>query len=357
MNPLVSIIVPAYNTAEFIDECVKSILNQTYNNIEIIIIDDGSTDNTLSLVKSLYGSNELVSIFTKKNDGPSSAKNYGIKKANGDYITFVDSDDWIDPDMIKELVYKAIETNADFVVSPYRFWSKNLSKDTYINYRLLGSMSKYEQKVIYQNILINYSNPKSGIPYGGCGKLYNLRIIHKKLLFFDENLPLTEDVSFTISYLLVIDSANFIIQPKYNVRIRNNSTTTIYRDNQINFYKNITSEFLNLLSSKGLLNENNKDIVENNLIRLYIETIVFIIFYKNMNQKRKKKELIILFNDNQIRLMVLSKNSYSVFKFVEGVKNKYTYLVLRFSPTFLIISLLFLGNRLLNIFSLLKRKL
>ena len=97
-NKLVSVIVPVFNREKEIDRCVKSILNQTYENIELILVDDGSADSSLAICESYSEKDQRVRVFHQENNGVSSARNCGIHKAKGEYLTFVDSDDYIASD-------------------------------------------------------------------------------------------------------------------------------------------------------------------------------------------------------------------------------------------------------------------
>lgn len=115
MTPLVSVIVPVYQTEKFIAECMDSILCQTYRNIEIILVDDGSTDTCPRLCDCYAEDNPNVRVIHKENGGLSSARNAGIDVAKGEYLTFVDSDDVIAPDMINTMVCLAVRENADIV--------------------------------------------------------------------------------------------------------------------------------------------------------------------------------------------------------------------------------------------------
>lgn len=116
-NPKVSIIVPVYNVEVFLDECVQSILAQTYKNIEIILIDDGAKDNSGKMCDGFAFKDERIVVIHKENGGLSSARNAGIEKATGDYLIFVDSDDVISPLMVETMVSKALEYETDIVAS------------------------------------------------------------------------------------------------------------------------------------------------------------------------------------------------------------------------------------------------
>ena len=102
-NPKISVIVPVYNTEAYLKECVDSIVNQTYQNLEILLVDDGSTDNSGAMAEKFALEDKRVRVFHKENGGSSSARNLGIKEATGEYIGFIDSDDYIEPDMYELL--------------------------------------------------------------------------------------------------------------------------------------------------------------------------------------------------------------------------------------------------------------
>jgi glycosyltransferase involved in cell wall biosynthesis len=101
MSPLVSVIIPSYNGAQFLEQAVSSVINQTYKNLECIIVDDGSTDDTQQLCKNLIKNNSQIKYVYQRNGGPGSARNRGIKEAVGDWIQFLDADDWLNEDKIR----------------------------------------------------------------------------------------------------------------------------------------------------------------------------------------------------------------------------------------------------------------
>lgn len=116
MKPLVSIIVPVYNIERYIKKCLESLCRQSYSNIEIIIVDDGSTDSSGEICDGFAVGDARVKVFHKKNGGLSSARNYGILKAKGEYIALVDGDDFVKKDFIEAMVKKAKEKDADLVI-------------------------------------------------------------------------------------------------------------------------------------------------------------------------------------------------------------------------------------------------
>ncbi|WP_418934934.1 glycosyltransferase family 2 protein [Haemophilus sp.] len=128
-NELISIIVPVYNVEQYLEKCVDSIINQTYTNIEIILVDDGSTDSSGFLCDSLAKKDPRISVYHKENGGLSSARNFGIEKAHGAYLGFIDSDDYIDPDMYETLYNLIKKDNSDVAMCGlYNIYANNRDK-------------------------------------------------------------------------------------------------------------------------------------------------------------------------------------------------------------------------------------
>lgn len=123
--PLVSIIVPIYNVAEFLESAILSIVNQSYRNLEILLVDDGSTDNSNEIAQKFAATDERITVYVKPNGGLSDARNYGLEKAHGEYIYFLDSDDQIETETINKCVTKLHKTNADIVIFDYQQINEN----------------------------------------------------------------------------------------------------------------------------------------------------------------------------------------------------------------------------------------
>lgn len=133
-KPLVSIIVPVYKVEKYLDRCIKSILNQTYKNIEVILVDDGSPDGC-PVMCDLYAKNDIrVSVIHKSNGGLSSARNVGILNAKGDYLLFIDSDDWVTKDMVEYMINLMLDKVADIVSVSYILTSDEKQRVTEENH-------------------------------------------------------------------------------------------------------------------------------------------------------------------------------------------------------------------------------
>lgn len=115
-EPLVSILSPCYNVEQYLPQCIESIINQTHNNLQIVMIDDGSSDGTWNVLQNYAGKDSRIEVYRQENQGVASTRNNLLDKVKGEYVLFVDSDDWIEPDMVEFLVGKSLTHRADIVV-------------------------------------------------------------------------------------------------------------------------------------------------------------------------------------------------------------------------------------------------
>lgn len=205
-NNLISIVVPIYNASSYLDECIKSIISQTYKNIEIILIDDGSTDDSLCICNSYAESDKRIRVYSKKNSGVSSARNYGIKVAHGKYICFIDSDDYIDNDYCYKLLEK-VTPDTHMVVLGMRTINSDNTEGK-INYRL---KSGYYDCQKLQRLVID-DGTFSGFTFGSsCSVLFELQAIKEKELTFNEKIKYNEDGLFTSLYIISLNKGDIWI--------------------------------------------------------------------------------------------------------------------------------------------------
>ncbi len=225
----ISIIVPVYNIEKYIEKCVKSIEKQTYKNLEIILVDDGATDKSGKICDKLATKDERIKVIHKKNGGLSSARNEGIKNATGNYICFIDGDDYVSNDYC-ELMYNAlIETNSEIAVIAH----KEIRDD---NTKILdaGKESKEEfdnTRTIYQGdeIIVKFLREKHFRK--AWNKLYKAESI--KGHFFKDGAAY-EDICFTYYVLENIKKAVYINTPGYFYVRRGGSISTTYSQKNLN---------------------------------------------------------------------------------------------------------------------------
>ena len=114
-NPIVTILIPAYNAAAFLPKCLETVLNQTYRDLQVVIVDDGSKDDTWAVCQRYASSDNRIEIYHQNNQGVATTRNHLLEKVKGNYVLFVDADDWIEMNMVEFLVYTAISNNVEMV--------------------------------------------------------------------------------------------------------------------------------------------------------------------------------------------------------------------------------------------------
>lgn len=202
---LLSVIIPVYNSQKYIKECISSITNQSYKNIEIIVVDDGSSDDSVNICKELMKKDNRIKVFTKKNGGTSSARNFGLKKATGDYITFIDNDDyWDKENAIEEIMDQLNETKADILLFN--------SKDNFVNTKgIVNPSNIIDRQMIYdrdknkflKNVL------KNGLYYRAVWtKIIKSSLIKNNGLTFEEGMR-NEDTDFSAKLMLLANSYDY----------------------------------------------------------------------------------------------------------------------------------------------------
>ena len=235
MNHLVSIIIPTYNTAKYLPACLDSIINQTYRNLEIILIDDGSTDNSYEIAKEYAQKDFRIKLIHQKNAGQSCARNRGIKLATGKYIGFIDSDDQIEKDFIEKLLKPFSQQNTILSVCGihYRRLKHKSVSDVYISpIRPKRKSESYKAYILYLLTI-------DGRMYSSVNKLYKTNIVKK--ISFDKNLNFAEDTKFVLNYLSHVEGdIDFIIEPLYIYNFGTEtstikSTATIWHNWQISY--------------------------------------------------------------------------------------------------------------------------
>lgn len=211
---IVSIIIPIYNVEMYLEKCIDSVLKQTYKNIEIILVNDGSTDNCKKMCDDFSKLDSRIKVFHKENGGLSDARNYGINNATGDYITFIDSDDYVKKDFIEKL-YNAITTNkCDIAICGH----EDLYPDRIKRYAF--SEKYVNEKVMGKEETLKHMLYKDGYDVSAWAKLY------KRSLFDEVLFPkgrLFEDAATTYKLIILSEKIVYINYIGYEYVIRKNS--------------------------------------------------------------------------------------------------------------------------------------
>lgn len=194
MQAKVSIIVPVYNAEWNLSKCITSLIRQTYDNIEIILVNDGSTDGSLEICKSYALSDSRILVINKPNTGVSDTRNYGIKKASGDYITFIDSDDWVDETYIEDFDVNSIN-ESNIMITQGIMYDFDDRKCNHIMFKYSSAVLNVESDIDQINRLNILSN---GCPVA---KIFSTKTIIDNNIFFNTKISLNEDHLFVIDYL------------------------------------------------------------------------------------------------------------------------------------------------------------
>lgn len=278
MKIKVSVIIPVYNTEDYLKECIESLVNQTLREIEILIVNDGSTDSSLEIMKEFKNKYpNIIKIFDKVNGGQASARNYALPFAQGEYLGFVDSDDWVDSTMYEEMYEKAEKEDADIVICDM--------VDHFPDRTVCYPSSRFENKF--------------KVTPSACNKLF------KRSLVKEDVFPVGlwyEDFEFTTMQLMKTDCISVIHKGLYHCHCR--EVSTMYNNNS---EKNqdilVVLEHLVEYVEKNGWYEKYKNVLE----YLYIDHVLITSINRVQKQTNEKKKIVI----NNLRKEVLKKyNSF-----------------------------------------------
>jgi len=280
----ISVIVPVYNVEKYLRQCLDSIVKQTFTDFECICVNDGSTDNSLSILEEYSKKDNRFKVVYQENKGLCSARNTGLKYITSQYITFIDSDDFVSSDYLENLLNVAIKENSDIVYCRHKmYYSLDNKYESGPNKEKLNKLfSQYEiaqntEKTKY--ILDIVENSRSA-----CMKLYKVETLKKNNLSFFENIYAEEDYAFNIVYNLFSTNISFLDEELYFYRKQIKSITTNndnFRINSINSFVCLTKD----LYKRKLLANN--DVLQNFVINMFIN---------NIGKKVPKNKIDIMFN-------------------------------------------------------------
>lgn len=218
-NPKISIIVPVYKVEKYLERCIESILQQTYRNIEIILVDDGSPDNCPEICDKFAKMDKRIQVIHKPNGGVSSARNAGLEAATGEYIGFADSDDWIEKEMYESLLNTILETGTSVSVCA----SKKLENGRIIdNYIGTNQSTLTKESLLENSFRVVRKKAHSIKPQGIMMKLYKKDLWDD--LRFDETMPIGEDFIAWLGILTQIDECGVCDKPLYTINFHNDSS-------------------------------------------------------------------------------------------------------------------------------------
>ena len=224
-NFLISIVIPVYNAEKYLEQCLNSVKNQTYKNFEVILVNDGSIDNSESICKAFVESDTRFRYYLKANGGASSARNLGLDNITGEYITFIDADDWVDENHLEVLINNIKENNSDMAVSSIKKFD-NVSR---FKFRVYSNQEKYllnynklnrEEFLVILPKLIHASNSY---------KITVSKLFKKELVTdvrFDESIVYGEDLDFFFKIYNKVNSISYVDEVTYIYRLHNERTSS-----------------------------------------------------------------------------------------------------------------------------------
>lgn len=295
VKPLVSIIVPVYNVEQYLPQCLDSIVNQTYENIEVICVNDGSPDNSIKILEDYASRDSRIKVVSQKNQGVSRARNLAHQYVNGEYIIYVDGDDWLDVNTCEISVEKAIESSADVVMWSYISEFKNRSdkKIIFDNERIFY---KTEVKQMLHRRFIGLSGSELAHPEQAdslCpvwGKMYKSSIIlQSNVKFVDlDKIGTYEDGLLNLEVFQYVHKAVYLPMSLYHYRKTNSeSQTSKYRPRLIEQWQNLFDKMQQYIGENGL-SEEYEDALYNR-IALSILGLGLNILSSDLSAKKKKK--------------------------------------------------------------------
>ena len=304
-----SIIVPIFNVKKYLAECVNSLTSQYYSNCEIILVDDGSTDGSSILCDQLAVTDKRIRVVHKANEGLSSARNVGMDIANGQYLSFIDSDDYVAPNMFESLISKMEETDASVAIC---------------NFEVFNKVNNYRSKR-YDNSLIEYS-PQTQLNFysaaldSSCNRVFKSDAIKIPGIFFEhKNIVAQEDYWFQVRLFSHIERIVTVRDCLYYYRERGSSITKSHSDGDIT---NRNLRFYTLVQEYVQKNTNRKiDIFLNYLLVNLLNASV-----NNASATSPKviKEIISYFERTQDFSKAISAESINLIIKGDSIRDKYT---------------------------------
>lgn len=240
-NPLVSIVVPVYNAAQTLEKCVDSLTTQTFGKIEILLVNNGSTDNSLDVCKNIAAKDSRIKVIDHYEKGVSTARNRGIDESSGDYVMFVDADDWIDKNVCEVFANLNSKYNYDLFCFSALYCKENKSVESFLYAENVDLFSP-EQKESLQIKVLSPQAPKldykvnTRFAGSACGKFYKREILQKNNLYFATETVISEDVLFNTLSLDCFHRIGYTRRSFYHYEQQNDSAQNRYRPNSDKYF-------------------------------------------------------------------------------------------------------------------------
>ena len=283
-NKKVSIITPIYKVEKYLDKCVETLINQTYKNLEIILVDDGSPDNCPKMCDEWANKDKRIKVIHKKNGGVMSAWTTGFKNSSGDYIAFVDPDDYVDLNLIEKSLQKIEETNSNMAIFGYEqiYENKNINKNAY-NYT--NYIPVLEKEDLEQFKLNSCKQINSYTPLYKWNKVCERKLIENNLKYCDDRVSLGDDCCIALGAIL--DSKKIVVLEDYFYKYvqRQNSIIHNYNSTLQNQMEILLTNLCKLLKDKNYYSEEAECFEISRMLFILTRNII----NSNLNKKDKKQ--------------------------------------------------------------------
>lgn len=326
MMKKVSVIVPVYNAEEYLGYCINSILSQTYINIELILVNDGSIDGSLQICKNYASIDSRVKVIDIINGGVGNARNVGIDCAEGDYLQFVDSDDVISSIMIETLVNSIELYNKDIVFCGMNLVTLKDNKPEEIRYCTCEGIGK--ECVLNRDVFLknfSYLLWKTAMLEGPCNRLYKTNIIKENHLRFPKGISLGEDFLFNLKYYEMCNGAIFLSQKLYYyLQVREQALTKIYRSDLFNNQMMLMEELESFLQRNVIISERERTCIAEYTVAKVLQCFQNLFRSDiNLTKDEIKSQIADIFNNERVQLAF--QNSLYIDEKYKWLKDAYVF--------------------------------
>lgn len=326
--PQISIIVPVYNGEKYINKCIEMIINQTFKDFELLIIDDGSTDNSNEMCLEYAKKDSRIKVISKANGGTWAARNMGIDESIGKYIIFFDCDDWYEDNLLEKMYQYIDNNNVDLVIAGQTNVTVDKNGKTIRTAKVLPQSHTFITK---DEILKNYIIlRKEEVGDTLWNKIYKSDIIKKNNLKF-ENYKRGEDTIFNANYYEVIDSCTILGSALYSYRIENSNPVWLkYSENYLNIVLEENNTVVGKLEKWGKYDKDAVEYQSTHFIYRIIEYFFGIVYAKNLNFENKCETAFKIISDENVQKNLKASNVNGKFNktIIKLMKSKKIVLIL-----------------------------
>lgn len=315
MEPFLSVIIPVFNVEEYISQCLDSVLTQTEGDIEIIVVNDGTTDKSGKIADNYAEIDSRIKVVHKENGGLSSARNAGIKIAHGRYVLFLDSDDWLEANAVEILKAIILESDYDTVMFTWDIIDQS-------NHWVSKKESVFEDGFTFDeyNKARLYKTFFRGTQLNSvCQRIYKRELLIKYALLFDESQKYCEDLIFSLDYIICCTNGLYIDKTLYKYRLNPQSLSRTYNLAKFDYIKRANLVLLSRLVDLEMDDDNHKYILAMRFLKACLDLIIGLFTSSNRQDNLAKKYVIKIAADDYFQRCV-EKVRLKEFGVIRGIQ-------------------------------------